>query len=265
MTGNCSICFGDENDGDLIRLDCNHTFHRDCVRQQLDSGWAGTRVTLNYLNCAMCRTEMSITQDTSNPEAPIVTSAANNLRGMMKPHLDLKRIVADKVRVSPPRRSSLLTQARAHRRTHMHAYMQKHKCNTHARSTNENHHQPSHRVLPVTCIRSMGCVCCLCSVWSLPWSWMSSRTWQSCPKMMQKIQPCGRWLHSSVVLANLSSVAAKPSAERQVLKAAKSVVLPVSGARSSVIISVTHMDLNLQSSNAIAAARCVAMLHISLV
>ena len=185
----------------------------------------------------------------------------------MKPHLDLKRIVADKVRVSPPRRSSLLTQARAHRRTHMHAYMQKHKCNTHARSTNENHHQPSHRVLeePVTCIRSMGCVCRLCSVWSLPWSWMSSRTWQSCRKMTQKIQPCRRWLHSSVVLANLYSVAAKPSAERQVLKVAKSVVLPVSGARSSVIISVTHMDQNLQSSNAIAAARCVAMLHISLV
>jgi hypothetical protein len=49
--GLCSICLDDNNTTNLIKTDCNHTFHNDCIMS-----WINTKLD-NY-KCPNCRTEL---------------------------------------------------------------------------------------------------------------------------------------------------------------------------------------------------------------
>lgn len=64
----CNICFDtiDENDNSFITLNCNHIFHKQCIKQHItvkhDSEFENLRSNGNI--CSMCRT--TITQDILN-------------------------------------------------------------------------------------------------------------------------------------------------------------------------------------------------------
>lgn len=60
MEGECAICLGDHADGPLLRLDCNHIFHEDCIREQISRNWgAGARMSFGFIHCGLCRDEIS--------------------------------------------------------------------------------------------------------------------------------------------------------------------------------------------------------------
>jgi hypothetical protein len=54
---NCPLCL---DDGADLVLKCGHVFHQDCVLGQLKAGWAGQRVNFNFMNCAMCRSQIEL-------------------------------------------------------------------------------------------------------------------------------------------------------------------------------------------------------------
>ena len=56
----CNICWVDPlYSAPCIRLDCGHYFHFDCIRNKLSKGYPSARITFNFLNCPLCKQEMS--------------------------------------------------------------------------------------------------------------------------------------------------------------------------------------------------------------
>ena len=47
-----------ESGGDLVRLDCQHTYHKACLEAQVAAGSSGPRITFGFLGCAQCRMQM---------------------------------------------------------------------------------------------------------------------------------------------------------------------------------------------------------------
>eukprot|EP00475_Leptophrys_vorax_P035898 TRINITY_DN5977_c0_g1_i1.p1 TRINITY_DN5977_c0_g1~~TRINITY_DN5977_c0_g1_i1.p1 ORF type:complete len:341 (-),score=75.81 TRINITY_DN5977_c0_g1_i1:73-1095(-) len=54
----CAICY-DESSRCNFALKCKHEFHWECLEAQLKAKWSGVRVSLNYMNCAVCRAPVS--------------------------------------------------------------------------------------------------------------------------------------------------------------------------------------------------------------
>jgi hypothetical protein len=51
----CSICLSD-NKEDMIKIDsCLHSAHLECLKGQLNAGWAGKNISFNFMNCPECR------------------------------------------------------------------------------------------------------------------------------------------------------------------------------------------------------------------
>lgn len=60
MEGECAICLGDHTDGPLLRLDCNHIFHEECIREQISRNWGdGARMNFGFMHCGLCRDEIN--------------------------------------------------------------------------------------------------------------------------------------------------------------------------------------------------------------
>ena len=52
----CSICFVDELRGQpVVRLVCGHEFHFLCLMKQINSGFAGVRISFGHIQCSLCK------------------------------------------------------------------------------------------------------------------------------------------------------------------------------------------------------------------
>ena len=74
----CPICFDDDPVG-MIQLRCGHVGHYDCLKQQIDSGYSGKRISFNYLKCSACRQDL----EEEKGSAKLVK--------LLKPHFKLKK------------------------------------------------------------------------------------------------------------------------------------------------------------------------------
>ena len=74
----CPICFDDDPVG-MIQLKCGHVGHYDCLKQQIDSGYSGKRISFNYLKCSACRQDL----EEEKGSAKLVK--------LLKPHFKLKK------------------------------------------------------------------------------------------------------------------------------------------------------------------------------
>ncbi|GAB5359965.1 hypothetical protein AAMO2058_000587000 [Amorphochlora amoebiformis] len=66
----CSICLG--SNGGVHELKCGHTFHYECIHEQLSKKWTSHRVTFNFMACALCRKDIALHQNISETEKEIV-------------------------------------------------------------------------------------------------------------------------------------------------------------------------------------------------
>lgn len=56
----CSICWVEDlKSAPSILLGCGHMFHYACVAQKLEGRWPGLRITFGYLDCPLCKVQMS--------------------------------------------------------------------------------------------------------------------------------------------------------------------------------------------------------------
>jgi len=56
----CMICFTDTlSSAPVVKLDCGHLFHFHCCESLLKNKWNGPRITFGFLNCSICKVEMS--------------------------------------------------------------------------------------------------------------------------------------------------------------------------------------------------------------
>eukprot|EP01087_Luapelamoeba_hula_P012883 TRINITY_DN3641_c0_g1_i1.p1 TRINITY_DN3641_c0_g1~~TRINITY_DN3641_c0_g1_i1.p1 ORF type:complete len:704 (+),score=3.84 TRINITY_DN3641_c0_g1_i1:246-2114(+) len=52
----CAICYIEElKAAPCIKLTCGHVFHFTCVKNRIENGWPGSRITFGYLACAICK------------------------------------------------------------------------------------------------------------------------------------------------------------------------------------------------------------------
>lgn len=51
----CVICGDSYGANPCIQLDCGHVHHDMCVKGQLNATWTGTRITFNFMGCALCK------------------------------------------------------------------------------------------------------------------------------------------------------------------------------------------------------------------
>jgi hypothetical protein len=74
----CNICWTtDLKSAPCILLDCGHVFHHHCLEQKIANKWCGARITLSFLDCPLCKKQLS---------APALSAT-------MSPHLELKKAV----------------------------------------------------------------------------------------------------------------------------------------------------------------------------
>lgn len=77
----CNICWVDDlKSAPCILLDCGHVFHFECVKSKIASGWSGYRISFGFLDCALCKQQMSHVA----------------LKDVLKPWLDLLQQVKEK-------------------------------------------------------------------------------------------------------------------------------------------------------------------------
>eukprot|EP00466_Bigelowiella_natans_P002619 jgi/Bigna1/147490/aug1.173_g22198 len=81
VKGECCICLEDDP-RNMVELACGHSFHINCLKLQLDAKWGGMRVTHQYMNCALCRSEIKAA-DSRTPQG-------KQLKKMILPHLQLR-------------------------------------------------------------------------------------------------------------------------------------------------------------------------------
>jgi len=56
----CNICWVEElGQAPVLQLDCGHMFHRQCILNQIDKRWPGTRITFGFLECPLCKIQIS--------------------------------------------------------------------------------------------------------------------------------------------------------------------------------------------------------------
>ncbi|CAC5424238.1 MYCBP2 [Mytilus coruscus] len=56
----CMICYTEPlHSSPCIKLECDHIFHYDCVRQILEKRWIGPRITFGFSRCPICKTRVS--------------------------------------------------------------------------------------------------------------------------------------------------------------------------------------------------------------
>lgn len=56
----CSICWVEDlQSAPAILLECGHMFHYACVKQKIEGKWPGLRITFGYLDCPLCKVQMS--------------------------------------------------------------------------------------------------------------------------------------------------------------------------------------------------------------
>ena len=79
----CAICWVEGlNQAPSIKLDCGHLFHKHCVEKQVSTGWVGSRILFNFLNCPSCKKEIH------HPK----------LESKLKKHYKLKKQVVEKAK-----------------------------------------------------------------------------------------------------------------------------------------------------------------------
>lgn len=56
----CTICYCEGlEQAPCIHLECGHVYHYDCVKKKLDSKWSGAMITFGFLECPLCKKELS--------------------------------------------------------------------------------------------------------------------------------------------------------------------------------------------------------------
>ena len=55
----CSICLCElEEEEERVALSCKHTFHKDCLKRQIEAGQPGENLSFQFMCCALCRKEI---------------------------------------------------------------------------------------------------------------------------------------------------------------------------------------------------------------
>jgi len=56
----CNICWVEDlGSAPCIQLDCGHIFHHSCATSKISNGWSGARISFGFLDCALCKKQMS--------------------------------------------------------------------------------------------------------------------------------------------------------------------------------------------------------------
>ena len=56
----CTICWIEPlQRSPCVRLDCGHIFHLECLVEKIKAGWPTTRITFDFMNCPLCKKEIS--------------------------------------------------------------------------------------------------------------------------------------------------------------------------------------------------------------
>jgi len=56
----CNICWVEDlGSAPCIQLDCGHIFHYSCATSKISNGWSGARISFGFLDCALCKKQMS--------------------------------------------------------------------------------------------------------------------------------------------------------------------------------------------------------------
>jgi len=56
----CNICYIEGFEcAPTVKLQCRHFFHYHCLKQKIEKKWPGARMTFGFLNCPLCKVEIS--------------------------------------------------------------------------------------------------------------------------------------------------------------------------------------------------------------